>query len=158
MAAPSRKLSSEDNRMRPEDRAAHDWYRFVLSFPPHLVRTYLDRFAIAPGQRVLDPFCGTGTTLVECKKLGLASVGVERNPMAAFASSVKLSWGVDAEGLVGHAARIAKTAQAKLNADGLDDDAPPSMFARDGKDALLRDLPVEARRLLLRDSVSPRPL
>jgi len=30
--------SREDNKLRPEDRAAHDWYRFVLSFPPHLVR------------------------------------------------------------------------------------------------------------------------
>jgi len=55
----------EDNKLRVEDRAAHDWYRFVLSFPAHLVRTYLDRFGLAPGHTVLDPFCGTGTTLVE---------------------------------------------------------------------------------------------
>ncbi len=26
----------EDNRLRLEDRAAHDWYRFVLCFPAHL--------------------------------------------------------------------------------------------------------------------------
>lgn len=25
------------NRLQTEDRAAHDWYRFVLSFPPHLI-------------------------------------------------------------------------------------------------------------------------
>ena len=56
----------EDNKLRLEDRAAHDWYRFVLSFPAHLVRDYLDRFELEKSQRVLDTFCGTGTTLVEC--------------------------------------------------------------------------------------------
>ena len=66
------------NRLRPEDRAVHDWYRFVLSFPSHLVRDYLDTFGVDSTQRVLDPFCGTGTTLVECKKLGIPSVGIER--------------------------------------------------------------------------------
>ena len=44
------------------------WYRFVLSFPPHLVREYISRFDLGSGARVLDPFCGTGTTIVECKK------------------------------------------------------------------------------------------
>ena len=38
----------EDNRLRLEDRAAHDWYRFVLSFPAHLVRTYIERFQLSP--------------------------------------------------------------------------------------------------------------
>ena len=69
----------EDNKLRATDRAAHDWYRFVLSYPPHLVRSYVDRFGFGPHSRVLDPFCGTGTTLVECKKLGVPSVGIESN-------------------------------------------------------------------------------
>ena len=49
------------NRMLDEDRQCHDWYRFVLSFPPHLVREYIDRFGLTSRDRVLDPFCGTGT-------------------------------------------------------------------------------------------------
>lgn len=57
----------EDNKLRSADRAAHDWYRFVLSYPPHLVRSYVDRFGLSPRHVVLDPFCGTGTTLVEWK-------------------------------------------------------------------------------------------
>src|SRR5579859_2559679 len=92
----------ENNRLYAEDRAVHEWYRFVLSFPPHLVRDYLDRFRLKPGQRVLDPFCGTGTTLVEAKKRGLASVGVEYNPMAAFASTVKVDWRPDPDDLIAH--------------------------------------------------------
>ncbi len=57
----------ENNKLRAEDQSVHDWYRFVLSFPPHLVRNYLEHFAITEDAIVLDPFCGTGTTLVECK-------------------------------------------------------------------------------------------
>src|SRR3989337_1363834 len=82
------------NRLRPEDQAAHRWYRFVLSFPPHLVRRYIERFSIRPGQTILDPFCGTGTTLVECKKAGIHSIGIERNPVAAFGRQVKPDWSV----------------------------------------------------------------
>lgn len=69
--ARQRGANSESNKLYPEDRSVHEWYRFVLSFPPHLVRTYLDRFDVRPNMRVLDPFCGTGTVLVESQKLGL---------------------------------------------------------------------------------------
>jgi len=98
-----REFSPQDNKLRAEDRLAHDWYRFVLSFPPHLIRNYAERFGLTSGATVLDPFCGTGTTLVECKKLGINSSGIERNPMAWFASRVKLDWKVDPDGLMKHA-------------------------------------------------------
>ena len=44
--ATSARSAPEWKRLRPEDRAAHDWYRFVLSFPSHLVRDYLDAFGV----------------------------------------------------------------------------------------------------------------
>ena len=72
--------NAQMNKLPPEDHPVHDWYRFVLSFPPRLVREYLQRFGIRPEQQVLDPFCGTGTIVVECKKLGIASVGTEPMP------------------------------------------------------------------------------
>jgi hypothetical protein len=58
-----RRLSTNANKLLPEDRVAHDWYRFVLSYPPHLVRDYIQRFGLTQQQHLLDPFCGTGTTL-----------------------------------------------------------------------------------------------
>ena len=54
------------NKVRAKDACVHDWYRFVLSFPPHLVQDYFTRFNLGPNNIVLVPFCGTGTTLVEC--------------------------------------------------------------------------------------------
>lgn len=77
-----RSADSEPNKLYLEDRPVHEWYRYVLSFPPHLVRTYLDRYGVDERQRVLDPFCGTGTVLVECKKRGIPSIGIEANLMA----------------------------------------------------------------------------
>ncbi len=91
------------NRLSPDDRPVHQWYRFVLSYPPHLVRTYLRRFGPGPDDCVLDPFCGTGTTVVECKKQGIPSVGVEANPMAHFAGRTKVDWTPDPDGLRQHA-------------------------------------------------------
>jgi len=154
-----RKHVREDNKLRPEDRAVHDWYRFVLSFPPHLVRDYLERFGVHGRQRVLDPFCGTGTTLVECKKLGIPSAGIEANPMACFASRVKVDWGVDPDALLAHAREIAGKTLAKLEADGIEDGEAMPLFARGQKPAAkLRTLPPDMAKLLLRDSISPLPL
>ena len=153
------KSAPELNRLRPEDRAVHDWYRFVLSFPSHLVRDYLDRFGVDSTQRVLDPFCGTGTTLVECKKLGIPSVGIERNPMAGFASRTKVDWSVDPEKLVSHAKAIADQVLERLQREGIDDLGVAPLFQTCGRrTAKLRTLPADRLVLLLKNSISPLPL
>ncbi len=146
------------NKLSPDDRPAHDWYRFVLSFPPHLVRTYLADFGLRRGQRVLDPFCGTGTTLVECKKLGIGSVGVEANPVAHFASRVKVDWTPSPDGFLRHAATAATAAAAKLHDEGLADTCSPSERPGNSPQAALRTLAPEQQKLLLAGSISPLPL
>ena len=148
----------ERNRPRPEDRAVHDWYRFVLSFPSHLVRDCLATFGVDSAQRVLDPFCGTGTTLVECRKLGIPSVGIEANPMAGFASRTKVDWRVDPRALISHATEIAERALARLREDGIDDFGPAPLFRTSGRRAALRTLSADLMGLLLRNSISPLPL
>jgi len=142
------------NRLAADDAAAHDWYRFVLAFPPHLVRHYLDRFGVDGRSLVLDPFCGTGTTVVECKKRGVPSVGVEAHPMTCFASAVKTDWSPNPVGLRSHAEAIAGAARAALAAEGIDDAA---IAAGDGRHDY-RCLPEETAGLLLSRSISPRPL
>ncbi len=160
MGAATQKIAAEENRLRPEDRPAHDWYRFVLSFPPHLVRTYIRCFDLHSGQRVLDPFCGTGTTLVECKKLGIASVGTERNPITCFASRVKLDWSVDPDGLLRHAREVARGARWRLESEGITDEPELPLFRRRGAKlhAKLLGLRPEASSILLKSSISPLPL
>ena len=154
-----RAVNGDSNRLYPEDRPVHDWYRFVLSFPPHLVRDYLQRFGVNNDHLVLDPFCGTGTTLVECKKLGISSVGIEANPIACFASQVKVDWSVDPDGLVRHALQVADAAFAELETQEIDDESLPLFrrFKHQGHESL-RKLPPEKETLLLKDSISPLPL
>ncbi len=154
--AKRRGANSEVNKLYPEDRAIHEWYRFVLSFPPHLVRDYLDRFDIDVGCRVLDPFCGTGTVLVECKKLGIPSVGTEANAMAYFASQVKMDWSPDPEGLMAHARRVAYVVTSRLAQQGIPDAPFPDQPANGHLQ--LRSLSEESESLLLRGSISPLPL
>jgi hypothetical protein len=146
------------NKLRSEDRAAHEWYRFVLSFPPHLVREYIRRFGLRESHTVLDPFCGTGTTLVECRKLGIPSVGIERHPMPCFASKVKVDWTVDPDGLIRHATRVARVAAHRLLQQGFEPEALPLFRNRERSDFKSLTLPAEASKLLLRNSISPRPL
>ena len=150
---------SAQNKIRHEDRSVHDWYRFVLSFPPHLVQAYVDRFDLSSSSTVLDPFCGTGTTLVECKKLGIPSVGLEPNPMAHFASSVKVDWSVSPLELEAYAREVAGMAQRILRKGGIDEWAGLPLLAGNGDaQARLRALDPEQSRLLLKDSISPLPL
>jgi hypothetical protein len=154
-----RQTPHEDNKLRLEDRAAHDWYRFVLSFPAHLVRTYIDRFGLEPTHTVLDPFCGTGTTLVECKKLGIQSYGIEPNPMAAFASRTKVDWGIDPEDLITHANLVAQLAADKFASEGIEDEGGLPLFETKPRILpQLKTLPPGVLKLLLADSISPLPL
>ena len=142
----------ERNQLLARDRPVHDWYRFVLSFPPHLVRDYVERFGLDGGAAILDPFCGAATTLVEARKLGIASTGVEALPMSAFAAATKVDWSPRGDALRRDADAIAERAHARLERDGGRDatgGASPSP---------LLTLPPEQQRLLLRNSISPLPL
>ena len=146
------------NKIDDQDRPAHDWYRFVLSFPPHVVREYLERFGIDSHHRVLDPFCGAGTTIVECKKLGIPAVGIEANPLAHFVAQVKIDWSPDPDELIQHSEYVAERARAQLEADGIEDD--PLFPSMQRADAIrnLRTLEPDMMHLLLKNSISPLPL
>jgi len=132
----------ELNQIRDEDRAAHRWYRFVLSYPPHLVQDYVRKFGMSSRDRLLDPFCGTGTTVVEGKKLGIPSVGIEANQVAHFAGTVKLDWTPNPTALLELAHQIGDATTDTL----------------EKTDSSLRELPEDSRKIILTNSISPVPL
>ena len=107
---PSAEIRSENHgSQRFINGEVHRWYRTVHGFADHLVSDLLDRLSVVPGQTVLDPFCGSGTTLVECMKRGIASVGVDANPASCFISQSKTTWKAKPEHLRELGDRIADT-------------------------------------------------
>jgi len=118
-AVPVQKRSGAINSLQSEDLPIHGWYRFVLSYPPHLVRKYIAAFELDAAHLVLDPFCGTGTTLVEAKKHRVPSVGCDAHPFATMVSRVKTNWGLDATQLREIFKRILRCARKVTSEHGL---------------------------------------
>jgi hypothetical protein len=145
--------------MLTEDSPVHEWYRFVLSFPPHLVRQYIEFFKLGGDDIVLDPFCGTGTTLVEARKNRIPSIGCDAHPFAAMVSRVKTNWGLVAEGLQKTLRAILRRSEAVGREHGL---AALSMDAlmlqEDGESINGFSLNEDERKVLPTGFLSQRPL
>src|SRR3989339_79220 len=148
------KTKNDRNSLLKQDRKFHDWYRFVLSFPPHLVRNYLSKFKLNESSVVLDPFCGTGTTLIESKLKGFAGVGVEANTFSYFSSLIKTNWKVNPDRLKKGAEEIAEKTLNYLQAQGIND----QIDCHEQEKTMLRKLNDEEMNLLLKNSISPLPL
>ena len=149
--------SNNQNQLLPDDRGVHDWYRFVLSFPPHLVRTYIEQFGIDSYHVVLDPFCGAGTTLVEAKKSGIASVGMDSHPMAHFASSVKVDWSVSPDRVLSYAGQVAESFSSAMENTEQTEVTHVGRNLHPG-DPLFGLLSPEESKLLIKNSISSRPV
>ena len=67
----------------------YNWFYYKEGFSRELVLKVLDMFEHDVSLPVLDPFCGSGTTLLACRELGIDSVGFDVLPVSVFASSVK---------------------------------------------------------------------
>lgn len=71
-------------------RPVYRWFQIKESFSSGIVRLLAETWGLAEGDRVLDPFCGAGTTLLACKELGLDCVGFDVHPLFLLASRVKV--------------------------------------------------------------------
>lgn len=149
-----------NNALHKDDFPIHGWYRFVLSFPPHLVRQYLSAFDVDERDLVLDPFCGTGTTLVEAKKNGVASVGCDAHPFAALVSRVKTDWTLDVKALRSSLRSILRRTEAVTSDQGLQALSFDALMLQDEKDAVRDSLQLteDEERLLPTGFLSRRPL
>ena len=68
--------------------ASHGLHAYAAKCPPQLVR-YGIRYYSAPGDTVLDPMVGSGTTLVEARLLGRQAIGYDIDPLARLIAEVK---------------------------------------------------------------------
>ncbi len=70
-----------------EDALTHGFHSYPARMHPALARALIAGLS-QPGGRVLDPFCGSGTVLIEAMRLGRTAVGVDLSPLAVRVAEV----------------------------------------------------------------------
>jgi DNA modification methylase len=66
----------------------HGFHSYPARMHPLTARRLVEAFS-KPGDAVLDPFCGSGTVLVEARLAGRAAIGVDANPLAVRLARLK---------------------------------------------------------------------
>jgi hypothetical protein len=92
---------------KPVRGLTHGFYKYPARFSPTFARAAIEAFT-KPGQLVLDPHVGGGTSLVEARASGREAVGVDISPLAEFVARTKCIVFSEAElkTLKGWAARL----------------------------------------------------
>lgn len=85
-------LLSTDLDFHSEDSsyASHNFHSFPAKFPPQLPEKFIAGLT-NPGDVVLDPMMGSGTTIVEAYRAGRQAIGFDIDPMAVLITRVKIT-------------------------------------------------------------------
>jgi len=88
-----RKLLNEDFDFQGENSnyATHNLHAFPAKFPPQLPKKFITTLTL-PGEKVLDPMSGSGTTVLEAMILGRHGIGADIDPLALNLGKVKVSY------------------------------------------------------------------
>ena len=125
------------------DLPVHRWWPYVQGYSAEFVADVIGRESLAPGSTVLDPFAGSGTTLVEARRAGHRALGYEIMPPAALAARVKIGFEANPSLIQSLGERI--LARAKRRRPG-----PPSFLRETARQFLPATL---ARLTRLRDAL-----
>jgi len=111
-----------------KDHLTHGFHAYPARMPWPLAHLLIERYSRA-GDTVLDPFCGSGTSLIEAFALGRQAVGSDLSRFALELASLKLARTRTAfrKAFIGAAERSARRARAEGHwCSG--EDAPDSAF------------------------------
>lgn len=81
-------LRGAEQRRQATRYGLHGIHEYKGKFNPQVVRALTNAVDIDAGV-LIDPFCGSGTSLIEAVRLGMNAVGVDRSPMAVFLAGAK---------------------------------------------------------------------
>lgn len=111
--------TSRGQQTRYGPHALHEYKgRFNPQTPRSLAIQHLRK--AYSGLPVLDPFAGSGTTLVELRALGFSAIGMEMNPLAHFIAEAKIAWEEPPHVAPPQAADVGATVPATLDESVLD--------------------------------------
>jgi len=78
------------NQTRSVNQYLTHWiYPYKGKYHPQMIRSLLNIIRLKPGETVLDPFIGSGTTAVEAQLLGINCIGLDVSPLCVLISKVK---------------------------------------------------------------------
>ena len=92
-------LSFEEVKEAETTKHVHRLHPYKGKFIPQLVEYFLDdhtddfkrTISFEPGDIVLDPFCGSGTTLVQANELGMHAIGIDISAFNALIGNAKVA-------------------------------------------------------------------
>jgi len=78
------------NQTRSVNQYLTHWiYPYKGKYHPQMIRSLLNVIRLKPGETVLDPFIGSGTTAVEAQLLGINCIGIDVSRLCILISKVK---------------------------------------------------------------------
>ena len=83
-------LSKHTSARKDPKYVTHGLHPYKGKFYPQLAKGLINLCGLPAGARVYDPFCGSGTTLLECYLNGYSSFGCDLNPLAAKIAKAKV--------------------------------------------------------------------
>jgi len=82
------RLAFDGLRERKRTKHVHRLHPYKGKFIPQLVEFFLDE-SFKKGNTILDPFMGSGTTLVQANEMGINAIGIDVSPFNCMISEVK---------------------------------------------------------------------
>jgi DNA modification methylase len=73
----------------------HTWYDYLEDFPYSLIEEKIIEYKLKPESLIVEPFAGSGTTLISANLFKCNAVGFDANPLMTFISEVKTTWDID---------------------------------------------------------------
>ena len=72
--------------------SVQSWFRLTPGFSPYLVQDTMDYMKLSKKDLLLDPFSGSGTTIIKSKLERINSIGVEINPVFYEIAKTSTTW------------------------------------------------------------------
>lgn len=91
----------------------HRWFRYSAGFSALWCREVIEQESRRGRRRVLDPFAGSGTVVLEGERSGIEAIGVEAHPFVARIAQAKLNWREDPKGFRTYATSILQKASSE---------------------------------------------